>query len=656
MGDVAPLAKWDPVHANDLGSAGCIAELNNYIASCFGVELRVRIDVDDDAEFWVAQWDVLTQDESRVTIGRILNGHRQDRLQWRIFNIMPLIAAYHRWGAPATGRVAVNLEDFGLTPGLAFCENRPDYFLIPDPDFVSTQGYAVARHVFSTTSVAWEDRARTVFWRGSDFGQRVTNWHELPRVRLCHLALQHGPLFDVGITDIRHGIFGEEIRASGLMRDHVPTANFNRYRAHIDIDGRTNAWSGLFHKLLSGSPVLKIASPAGYRQWYYDRLKPWVNFVPVASEMSDLVEKAKWLQTHDEVARQIGERGRALAMERTYEVELERTCQIVGSALRYFSKEPKISLRFCTAEDGRGHLRDGGSEHEDGGVPAPVATNTPKMLWPMCSQRLTRTLNGLPIEVSEMQSTQPDGNAEAANYHEVTLSVQERGLPVNEFVTVCDQTTSNPLVGPVKSALQRAFANDGTLSPDVLAMEGMSGRKYRLFVSNLIGSLEDARYLEVGVLKGSTLCSAIHGNTVRAVAIDNWSQFGGPMSEFLTNLARFKTAGARVSFLENDFRLVDFSSLGSHNVYLFDGPHSRQDQVDGVVLALPALDDQFVLIVDDWNWPEVREGTMAAVKAANLHIDHLIEIRTTLHGDHGPLIGAAGDWHNGYFIAAVSKR
>jgi hypothetical protein len=223
------------------------------------------------------------------------------------------------------------------------------------------------------------------------------------------------------------------------------------------------------------------------------------------------------------------------------------------------------------------------------------------------------------------------------------------------FVTTLAQTTSNPLVVKVADALQRAIANDGKLPPEVLGVQGMSGRKYRLFINNLIGSIEDARYLEVGVWMGSTLCSAIHGNKVRAVAIDNWSQFGGPVSQFLMNLSRFKTADARVSFLESDFRAVDFGSLGRFNVYLFDGPHQLQDQRDGISFALPALDDHCVLIVDDWNWEQVRQGTTLAIREAGLTVDYMAEIRTTLDNTHAPVAGPESDWHNGYFVAAVSK-
>jgi SAM-dependent methyltransferase len=227
---------------------------------------------------------------------------------------------------------------------------------------------------------------------------------------------------------------------------------------------------------------------------------------------------------------------------------------------------------------------------------------------------------------------------------------------MGDFVTTIGQTTANPLGAKVSAALQQAVANEGKLPTELLDLAGMSGRKYRLFINNLIASLDDARYLEVGVFTGSTLCSAINGNKVTAVAIDNWSQFGGPMGQFLVNLSRFKTAAAHVSFLESDFRAVDFGSLGQFNVYLFDGPHHRDGQYDGIALALRALDDHCILIIDDWNWPLVREGTLASIRAVGMVVDYLVEIRTTMDGQHGPIAGARSDWHNGYFIAALSKH
>jgi hypothetical protein len=40
------------------------------------------------------------------------------------------------------GRVAISLDDGGSVPGLAFCDYRPGYYLIPDPHYMSQQRYS----------------------------------------------------------------------------------------------------------------------------------------------------------------------------------------------------------------------------------------------------------------------------------------------------------------------------------------------------------------------------------------------------------------------------------------------------------------------------------------------------------------------------------
>src|SRR5215469_1921613 len=98
------------------------------------------------------------------------------------------------------------------------------------------------------------------------------------------------------------------------MRPFVPPDELAKVKYNIDVDGHTNAWGALFTKLLSGSPVLKVASRAGYTQLYYERLKPWVNYVPGAPDLSDMGEKINWLKQRDDIAARIGALGRELAL------------------------------------------------------------------------------------------------------------------------------------------------------------------------------------------------------------------------------------------------------------------------------------------------------------------------------------------------------
>lgn len=212
------------------------------------------------------------------------------------------------------------------------------------------------------------------------------------------------------------------------------------------------------------------------------------------------------------------------------------------------------------------------------------------------------------------------------------------------------------LVDTVKHSFADALECKGKLDDTVLGIDGMSGVKYRYFINNLIGSISNPRYLEVGSWSGSTFCAAIFGNKVRAMAIDNWSEFGGPVQTFFANLSRCCSLSTSISLLTEDFRVALRGRVhGPFNVYLFDGPHEYRDQYDGLSLALPSLTDEFVFIVDDWNWEAVRNGTLDAIRSCGLQVRTMIEVRTTDDNSHPTVAGRHSDWHNGYFISVLSK-
>jgi len=212
---------------------------------------------------------------------------------------------------------------------------------------------------------------------------------------------------------------------------------------------------------------------------------------------------------------------------------------------------------------------------------------------------------------------------------------------------------------PYQSIFEKSY-NDITLnqriSLDVLTMDGMSGGYYRSFINNLIFNLSDAKYLEVGSWAGSTVCSAVENNNCKAICIDNWSEFGGPKDKFIENTNKVIGVNNTITLIESDFRKVDYNALGKSQVYLFDGPHSYQDHYDGITISQPALQDVYIQIVDDWNWPSVRNGTLDAIKNLGIEILESITVRTSQDNEHTKAFcKSEGRWHNGYFIAVLKK-
>lgn len=206
--------------------------------------------------------------------------------------------------------------------------------------------------------------------------------------------------------------------------------------------------------------------------------------------------------------------------------------------------------------------------------------------------------------------------------------------------------TSVEFKNHVESALRDAEINSSMISSDIINMEGMTGTKTRHFYNNLL-RIPDARYLEIGSWKGSSVCSAMYKNNATVVCIDNWCTFGGPKQEFMENLNKYK-GNNNVTFIEQDCFKVDVSALPKFNLYMFDGEHTYDDQYKALTHYYNCLDDIFIFVVDDWNYPHVRTGTRDAISSLNLKNLYEKEIFTAYNG-------VQDGWWNGMAVYVLQK-
>lgn len=205
----------------------------------------------------------------------------------------------------------------------------------------------------------------------------------------------------------------------------------------------------------------------------------------------------------------------------------------------------------------------------------------------------------------------------------------------------------------IDTAFKNAENNISNITNDIINMEGMTGTKTRHFYNNLLNT-SDARYLEIGTWKGSSVCSAMCGNKAKVLCIDNWSEFGGPKEDFLRNFNKFK-GNNDAFFIESDCFKVDVSKLPKFNIYLYDGNHDNESHYKALSYYYDCLDDIFIYIVDDWNWKSVRDGTFDAIQKLNLKILYDRRLRLTWDNSHTPQPLAMKTWHNGIYVAILQK-
>jgi hypothetical protein len=78
--------------------------------------------------------------------------------------------------------------------------------------------------------------------------------------------------------------------------DWIPRKDMIQYRYILDIDGNASTWDATAWKLNSGSVIMK--SDSVWSQWFYNDYQPWVHYVPVNEDFSDIQEKFNWCESH----------------------------------------------------------------------------------------------------------------------------------------------------------------------------------------------------------------------------------------------------------------------------------------------------------------------------------------------------------------------
>ena len=122
----------------------------------------------------------------------------------------------------------------------------------------------------------WNKKIDKVVWRGRITGYTYKDG-ERPRQKLVQYARDF-----LDVMDIK----------PSTAKSKMPQDDFQKYKAILDIDG--NAWSARLGKLLCyNSVVIKVESSyVGY--WEKD-IKPWVHYIPVEADFSDLEKTVRYV-------------------------------------------------------------------------------------------------------------------------------------------------------------------------------------------------------------------------------------------------------------------------------------------------------------------------------------------------------------------------
>lgn len=200
-------------------------------------------------------------------------------------------------------------------PFFTFAKRSFDKHVILFPDQAALWGYdeELSEVELGNDLYPWEAKVEKAFWRGANSGflpnsldfMTENNFLEFPRSKLVDLSLHHSDLIDAGFWPLVHTskATNKALRKGGYVKSFVSISEHLQYKYQILVDGFTSAFHRAYWQLFSDSVIFKQQSPD--YQWYYPQLKPYVHYIPVADDFSDLIEKIEWAKAHDTEVRQI---------------------------------------------------------------------------------------------------------------------------------------------------------------------------------------------------------------------------------------------------------------------------------------------------------------------------------------------------------------
>ena len=218
----------------------------------------------------------------------------------------------------------------------------------------------------------------------------------------------------------------------------------------------------------------------------------------------------------------------------------------------------------------------------------------------------------------------------------------------------------NYFVNKIKEAFNKTDSDISKLPEQVFNIQGMSGRKTRMFYNNLLNMDRKINYVEMGIFLGSTFISSLYNNlNVCGYAFDSFGNYSLGLQPFLNNVNAHLTNGENFTIIQEpcftnpiNSNLID----KKFQVFLYDAGHTKEDHTNALLFYLPILDDLFIYIVDDWNYDDVRNGTLESLEKANVTVVYSKEIRLTTDGTTTPEPQLSDGYWNGLYVAVLKKN
>jgi len=210
----------------------------------------------------------------------------------------------------------------------------------------------------------------------------------------------------------------------------------------------------------------------------------------------------------------------------------------------------------------------------------------------------------------------------------------------------------------IKRAIEQADNLQSKMDQTAWAVPALSSLRIRHLMNNL-GAIS-TRYMEHGVHRGGLFCSTIRNNDLE---IAYWGDSfasdkvtGENIEEDFERNAYLCVEGSETVLLGTVANTFDLSGDFGENVdlYLFDADHSYESQRKAMTHFLPSMAEVFIVCVDDWQYGDVKRGTIDGLLDSGCEIlfqQELLNTEPYTEDQH-----RNDEWWRGFAIFLLKKK
>lgn len=211
-------------------------------------------------------------------------------------------------------------------------ENCKSNILMPDPDFFNTNAYEDFSKSIQNIKIEKDQISHKIYFRGALTGylrniqtkERILEYSQesvdfdilnLPRAEFC-LYANDNDFCDAKVTKVNQYLRLQEVKdclkKNKILGKVRPNEDNLKFKYQMDIDGNSNAWAGLFTKLLSKRVTFRYITKPKFQQWFYKDLSHLKNIVHII-DLDELESVYKMIRDNDNLANKIASAGYELA-------------------------------------------------------------------------------------------------------------------------------------------------------------------------------------------------------------------------------------------------------------------------------------------------------------------------------------------------------